>query len=48
MVKPFHKTGTGIISSLTQSQGLIEIAEEVTEIKEGDFVLFTPYDHYFN
>jgi molybdopterin molybdotransferase len=42
-VAKFPRDGSGLISSLRESDGLIEVAEEVTEVKEGDLVAFIPY-----
>ncbi len=39
----FGRDGSGLISSLTQSDGLIEIPEEVTSIRKGDPVAFIPW-----
>ncbi len=45
-VSKFQKDGSGLISSLRQSDGLIEIAEEVTEINKGDMVGFIPFSEF--
>ncbi len=42
-VKRFVPEGSGILTSLTRSHGLIELAEEVSEVREGDQVDFVPY-----
>ncbi len=39
----FVRDGSGLISSLTGSDGLIEIPEEVTTIRKGDAVAFIPW-----
>ncbi|HYM30900.1 MAG TPA: gephyrin-like molybdotransferase Glp [Candidatus Cybelea sp.] len=41
--KPFPRQGSGILSSLVQSDGLVELGEEVTEVKPGSIVAFLPY-----
>ena len=45
-VAKFPRDGSGLISSLRESDGLIEIPEEVTEVKEGDLVDFIPYSEF--
>ena len=35
--------GAGVISSLTATDGLAELADDVTEIAEGEMVGFLPY-----
>jgi molybdopterin molybdotransferase len=45
-VKPYPQDGSGLISSLRASQGLIEIAEEVAAIDEGQPVSFIPYSEF--
>jgi molybdopterin molybdotransferase len=39
----FPRDGSGLISSLREASGLIEVGEEVTEVKEGDLVDFIPF-----
>ncbi|MBE7638058.1 molybdopterin molybdenumtransferase MoeA [Sneathiella sp. P13V-1] len=46
-VEKYYSTGSGLISSLSWSNGLIEICEDVTEIKEGDLIRFLPYGGLF-
>ncbi len=46
-VKAYHSTGSALISSLTWANGLIEIPEEITEIKEGMPVRFIPFGELF-
>ncbi len=43
VVQRFERDGSGLISSLTGSDGLIEIPEEVTTIRKGDAVAFIPW-----
>ena len=40
----FRPQGSGIINSLVQTHGLVEVAEDVTEVKVGDLVDFMPFD----
>jgi molybdopterin molybdotransferase len=42
-VAKFPRDGSGLISSLRDADGLIEVSEEVSEIKEGDTVDFIPF-----
>ena len=46
-VQKFDRDGSGLISSLRQSDGLIEIAENVTRISRGELVNFIPYSALF-
>jgi molybdopterin molybdotransferase len=39
----FHQDGAGIITSLTETDGLVELGEEITEIKPGAVVGFLSY-----
>ncbi|MCS5607725.1 MAG: molybdopterin molybdenumtransferase MoeA, partial [Alphaproteobacteria bacterium] len=39
----FRPQGSGIINSLVQSHGLIEIAEDVTRITAGQTIDFLPF-----
>jgi molybdopterin molybdotransferase len=45
-VKPFPRDGSGLISSLRASDGLIEIAEEAEAVSEGQHVSFIPYTEF--
>ena len=36
--------GAAILTSLTQTQGLAEIAEDVTDVRPGDVLPFLPYE----
>jgi molybdopterin molybdotransferase len=40
----FRPQGSGIINSLVQTHGLVEIAEDVTRVKAGELVDFLPFD----
>ena len=42
-VAKFPRDGSGLISSLREADGLIEVPEDVTEVKEGDMVDFIPF-----
>ncbi len=42
-VGKFARDGSGLISSLRESEGLIEIPEHVTGVKKGELVSFIPY-----
>jgi molybdopterin molybdotransferase len=42
----FPRDGSGLITSLREADGLIEVAEDVTEIKEGDLVDFVPFSEF--
>jgi molybdopterin molybdotransferase len=37
------RDGAGILTSLTSSDGLAELVEQVTEVAEGDMVPFHPH-----
>jgi molybdopterin molybdotransferase len=45
-VKPYPQDGSGLISSLRDSDGLIEIAEAIEAIDEGQAVSFIPYSEF--
>ncbi len=47
MIDKFARDGSGLISSLRESDGLIEIPEEVTSVQRGEMVSFIPY-HAFD
>jgi molybdopterin molybdotransferase len=42
-VAKFPRDGSGLISSLREADGLIEVQENVTEVKAGDMVDFIPF-----
>ncbi len=46
-VEKYYSTGSGLISSLAWSDGLIELCEDITDIKEGDMMRFLPYGGLF-
>jgi molybdopterin molybdotransferase len=41
--KGFERDGAGILTSMVETDGLIELAEDVGEVTEGDVVPFLPY-----
>ncbi|MCB1492227.1 MAG: molybdopterin molybdotransferase MoeA [Rhodobiaceae bacterium] len=45
-VEKYKRDGSGLISGLRAADGLIELAEDITEIGEGDPVLFRPFGSY--
>jgi molybdopterin molybdotransferase len=45
-VAKFPRDGSGLISSLRESDGLIEVAENVSEVNEGDLVDFIPFTEF--
>ena len=45
-ISKFQRDGSGLISSLRQSDGLIEITEDVTELNKGDMVDFIPFSEF--
>ena len=45
-VTKFERDGSGLITGLRESDGLIEIAEDRTEVAEGDPVAFIPYSEF--
>ncbi len=42
----FARDGSGLISGLCEADGLIEVGEDVTEVKEGDMVAFIPFTEF--
>jgi molybdopterin molybdotransferase len=45
-VAKFLRDGSGLISSLRESDGLIEVAEEVEEVRAGEIVNFIPFSEF--
>jgi molybdopterin molybdotransferase len=45
-VAKFQRDGSGLIASLRESDGLVEVGEEVTEVREGDLVDFIPFTEF--
>ncbi len=46
VVAKFERDGSGLISGLREADGLIEVAEEVPEVREGDLVSFIPFSEF--
>ncbi|MDA7946873.1 MAG: molybdopterin molybdotransferase MoeA [Hyphomicrobiaceae bacterium] len=42
----FDRDGSGLITGLREADGLIEIGEDVTEVREGDEVAFIPFSEF--
>lgn len=42
-VRKFPRDGSGLITSLREADGLIEVAEDVPAVKRGDLVTFLPF-----
>jgi len=40
----FDRDGSGLITALRESSGLIEIPEETTSVSKGDLIDFIPYN----
>ena len=45
-VAKFARDGSGLISSMREADGLIEVPEDVSEVKEGDMVDFIPFTEF--
>jgi molybdopterin molybdotransferase len=45
-VAKFPRDGSGLISSLREADGLLEISEDVGEVREGDSVWFIPFTEF--
>ncbi len=46
IVRKFPRDGSALISSLTAADGLIELGEQVSAVKEGDPVAFIPFTEF--
>lgn len=46
MVDKFKRDGSGLISSLRAADGLIEVGEDVTEVKRGALVAYIPFTEF--
>ena len=44
----FNSTGSGIISSITQSEGIIQLEENTNKIKKGTFLKFLKFQDFLN
>ena len=47
VVEKFHSEGSGLITSLTWANGLIELDEDCDHISEGDLIKFIPFSGLF-
>ena len=45
-VAKFARDGSGLISSMREADGLIDVAEDVSEVREGDMVDFIPFTEF--
>ena len=45
-VEKFTRDGSGLISSLREAEGLVEVVEDVAEVREGDLVNFIPFSEF--
>jgi molybdopterin molybdotransferase len=45
-VAKFARDGSGLISSLRDADGLVDVSEDVTEVREGDMVDFIPFAEF--
>jgi molybdopterin molybdotransferase len=45
-VDKFARDGSGLISGLRAADGLIDIPEDVAEVREGDLVAFIPFAEF--
>jgi molybdopterin molybdotransferase len=45
-VAKFPRDGSGLISSLREADGLVEVAEDMTEVRHGDMVNFIPFTEF--
>ncbi|WP_349360394.1 gephyrin-like molybdotransferase Glp [Stappia sp.] len=43
VVRKFNRDGSGLITGLREADGLIEIPEEATQVRDGDLVDFLPF-----
>ena len=43
----FPAKGSGILSSMVNSSGLVEIGEEMSQIRSGDLVNFLPFNEIY-
>jgi len=46
VVTKFPRDGSGLISSLREADGLIEVAENVENVRMGEFVNFIPFSEF--
>ena len=45
-VAKFPRDGSGLISSLRESDGLVEVSEDVEEVRAGEMVDFIPFSEF--
>jgi molybdopterin molybdotransferase len=45
-VARIEREGSGILTSLTEADGLVELAEDVTRVRRGDPVTFVPFSEF--
>jgi molybdopterin molybdotransferase len=45
-VARIEREGSGILTSLTEADGLVELAEDVTRVGRGDPVTFVPFSEF--
>ena len=45
-VAKFPRDGSGLISSLREADGLIEVVEDVSEVRRGELVYFIPFSEF--
>jgi molybdopterin molybdotransferase len=46
VVAKFPRDGSGLISSLREADGLIEVAEDINEVRAGERVDFIPFSEF--
>jgi len=47
-VQKFPFDGSGILSSMVSSDGLVELSEDIVKVSEGDLVDFLPFSEVLN
>jgi len=45
-VAKFSRDGSGLISSLREADGLIEVSEDLDEVRAGELVDFIPFSEF--
>jgi molybdopterin molybdotransferase len=45
-LQKFERDGSALITGLRQAEGLIEVPEEITEVKQGDLLDFIPFTEF--
>jgi molybdopterin molybdotransferase len=46
--RKFPKEGAGLLTSLTESDGLAELADDVKTVSPGDMVAFYPHEAFWS